>query len=361
MGSAVAERLTAFTLRPSVSPLRRVPHMPRFLLFLLLGGAGLALAGMWLALTTRPHPAATSTASGTHLPAPPAASPVTAAASPVTAVAKPRVGVDPLNFTTPIAQPTMAADPATLADMAGKPIPPTALTGFWTMPASQQVAVVTAMEGDAAWSPSVRAFLRLAIQDRSLAPITRNNIANGLLHQQPVDTTLDRLFAQMAADPLEGPVWRDYAVQFLSQAFDSAPDQRRVEAELMGFLAQGVGSQPATAALHLHQLEQADKLHLGPAFNVQVVAMASNPAQPEMNRVTALALLAERRVPDGLTLARQAMIDAAPGLRRVGAGSLGLLGTAEDVALLDAACTDRDASVVRAATMAKDALNKRMH
>ncbi len=337
--------------------------MPRFLLFLLLGGAAVALAGMLLVIVVHPHPAATMTAGGTHLPAPPAAAPVAvspAAASPVAVVAKPRVGVDPINFTTPIAQPTMAADPATLADMAGKPIPPTALTGFWTMPESQQVAVVTAMEGDAAWSPAVRAFLRVAIQDRSLAPITRNNIANGLLHQQPVDTTLDRLFAQMAADPLEGPVWRDYAVQFLSQAFDSAPDQQRVEAELLGFLAHGVGSQPATAALHLHQLEHADKIHLGVDFTAQVVAIAGNPAQPDMNRVTALALLAERQVPEGLTLARQAMANPAPGLRRVGAGSLGLLGTAEDVALLDAACTDRDPSVVRAATMAKDALNKRL-
>lgn len=327
--------------------------MPRLLWLLILGAASLAVVGMLAAILVHKQTRTTSAADKVSL--------VTSSTSPSkTVVVKPHVGVDPANFTTPIAQPTIAADATMRAEMAGKPIPPTALTGFWTMPESQQVAVVTAMEGDAAWSPSVRVFLRLAIQDRSLAPITRNNIANGLLRQRPADTTLDRLFAQMAADPLEGPVWRDYGVQFLAQAFDNAQNKKQVETDLMGFLAQGVGSQPATAALHLHHLDQANKIHLAPEFTAQVMTLAANTEQPEMNRVTALALLAERHELKSLPLVRQAIADAAPGLRRVGAGSLGVLGVEEDLVLLNTASTDCDASVARAATMAKETLNKRL-
>ena len=328
--------------------------MPRFVLFLLIGSACLAISGMLLAVWMQhPHPAGTLGGSSV-----PQVHGTEAGSKPPNIT--PRLGVDPLNFGTPIAQPTSAVDAATRAAIAGKPTPPTALTGFWTMPESQQVAVVTAMEGDATWPMSVRIFLREAVQDRSLAPITRNNIANGLIRQRPADTTLDRLFAHMAVDPLEGPVWRDYAVQFLAQTFDTTLDRKQVEADLFGFLTHGVGSQPATVALHLHHLDHTGKIHLGPDFTQKVVEIASTPTQSEGNRTTALALLAERQAPEGLPLARLAIIDPSPGLRRVGAGSLGIMGVADDLSLLKAASSDHDASVARAASKAMETLAKRI-
>jgi hypothetical protein len=77
----------------------------------------------------------------------------------------------------------VGAHPAALV----RPVPPPSLAAFWSWPELQRERAVTALEHQNNWSEGTRLFLKAAIRSRELGPVTRNNIANGLVRQLPPD------------------------------------------------------------------------------------------------------------------------------------------------------------------------------
>lgn len=280
----------------------------------------------------------------TSVPTPPA-SPSLAVSSAPSSVTAPRAVVE------------LAPAPA------GKPRPPTSLAQFWSWPEDQVERIVTGMKSQPDWPLEQRQFLRLALRDPSLSPVARNNIAGGLMRQEPQILDLHRDFLAMHQIPDEDPVWRDYCLQFLAQCADrvEGPERDTIVAALVAAVDVEAGSLAGTAVVHLTRLSETGLATLDQAFDQRVTRLASNPAQNEANRSTALAVLGQRGYAPALATARDLLNSKeAPGIKRAAIGVVSLLGTREDLTLLEGLCTDADPSVALVATQASKAMKQRL-
>ncbi len=235
--------------------------------------------------------------------------------------------------------------------------PPATLKGFWEWTELQQERAVTSMRPDPSWNPETRNFLLYALKQRFLTPVTRNNIAAGLMRQEPQIPGLDRMFLEMARDPDETPVWRDYALQFLTQTFDRAPDPAEIVTALQVVLADSHGPEAGTAATHLANLAESGSWQPDEKFDQRLMDMVRDPSRHEASRSSALAILGQRGYAPALAEARKLATSAElPGIRRAAVGILGLRGDVSDVALLQTLTTDAEPSVRLVATQALKSL-----
>lgn len=237
--------------------------------------------------------------------------------------------------------------------------PPATLRGFWEWTELQQERAVTSMRPDPSWNPETRDFLLYALKQRFLTPVTRNNIAAGLMRQKPQIPGLDRMFLGMAKDPNETPVWRDYALQFLTQTFDRATDPTEIVTALQVVLADSHGPEAGTAATHLANLAESGRWKPDDYFDQQLMSVVQDPTRHEASRSSVLAILGQRGYAPVLAEARQLATSAElPGIRRAAVGVVGYRGDASDVALLQALTTDAEPSVRLVATQALKSLEK---
>jgi hypothetical protein len=215
------------------------------------------------------------------------------------------------------------------------------------------------MRPDPSWNPETRDFLLYTLKQRFLTPVTRNNIAAGLMRQKPQIPGLDRVFLGMAKDPNETPVWRDYALQFLTQTFDRATDPTEIVTALRVVLADSHGPEAGTAATHLANLAESGRWKPDDHFDQQLMSVVRDPSRHEASRSSILAILGQRGYAPVLAEARQLAPSAElPGIRRAAVGVVGYRGDASDVALLQALTTDAEPSVRLVATQALKSLEK---
>jgi hypothetical protein len=246
---------------------------------------------------------------------------------------------------------------------AGKPRPPASLAQFWSWPEDQVERIVTGMQSQPDWPTEQRQFLRLALRDSFLSPVARNNIAAGLMRQEPQIPDLHRDFLTMHQIADENPVWRDYCLQFLAQCVDrvEGPERDAIVAALVAAVDIEMGSLAGTAVVHLARLSETGMVTLDEAFDQRVTRLAGNPAQNEANRSTALAVLGQRGYAPALDTARNLLVyKEVPGITRAAIGVVSLLGTRDDLQLLEGLRSDTDPSVALVATQASKAMNQRL-
>lgn len=338
---------------------------------ILMAAVGLLLAlGLWLALaesekmqrhatpSAAGEPQAVST-SGKNRPVDVGEQTMTGAAAPVSSPTTPRLAVStaPTSVTGP--RPTIELPPTP----PGKPTPPASMGSFWSWPEDQVERIVTGMQSQPDWPAEQRQFLRLALRDSSLSPVARNNIAAGLMRQEPQIPDLHRDFLAMHQNVDEEPVWRDYCLQFLAQCADrvEGPERDAIVAALVAAVDVEVGSLAGTAVVHLARLSETGMVTLDEAFDRQVTRLAGNPTQNEANRSTALAVLGQRGYTPALETARNLLAGKdVPGIKRAAIGVVSLLGTQDDLSLLEGLRSDADPSVALVATQASKAMHQRL-
>jgi hypothetical protein len=182
----------------------------------------------------------------------------------------------------------------------------------------------------------------------------KNEVATALLRQQPQLEQLPWHLMRMYADEQQGEVWRDYCIQHLGTLYNRADSPtRRVIADLFWKATeQKDGTIAGTTLLALE-----DNVHKADIPRERLAARALVIAQDETfgpePRATALqvcVLLNERRA---LIPARHIARTQSPTILRISAiGALGLLGDAEDLAILQPLTRDEDMRLRQAAIAA---------
>lgn len=338
---------------------------------ILMVAVGLLLAlGLWLAPAEpgKKHRQAAPSVAGDppvvsttdkHRPAGAGESKAPEATAPVPSPTVPRLAVSTTPTSVAGPRPTIELPPTP----PGKPTPPASMSDFWSWPEDQVERIVTGMQSQPDWPAEQRQFLRLALRDSSLSPVARNNIAAGLMRQEPQIPDLHRDFLAMHQTVDEEPVWRDYCLQFLAQCADrvEGPERDTIVAALVAAVDVEVGSLAGTAVVHLARLSETGLVTLDEAFDQRVTRLAGNPAQNEANRSTALAVLGQRGYAPALETARNLLAGKdVPGIKRAAIGVVSLLGTQGDLSLLERLRSDADPSVALVATHATKAMQQRL-
>lgn len=227
------------------------------------------------------------------------------------------------------------------------------LAGFaqWTQPRRMQV--LAKLSEDPRLDERTIAFLGAELGDRSLDASSRNNIANVLIAQDAKDPALAQRLMAMVDDPAESLTWRDYALQHLVRTVPFSPDPQAITAKLVALSAKGAtgeGTLPGTALLQLAQLQRTGAVTLGDDYAKAVATMATDPRVGLENRMSAVGLIGQcglkAQAPTVRTLVAQAK---EPALVRVALATLGLVGDASDVPLLEKYLTDPNQAVALAA------------
>jgi type IV secretory pathway VirB10-like protein len=126
--------------------------------------------------------------------------------------------VDPTQAGGEVVQPGLPPTPPTQPKTLR--VPPE-FEGFEKWDSERQINAVTDIQRNAHLSPAMRDFLVDLASDPSRRALLRNNAANALGAQDPpVAGWLGKL-ADQAMDPAESPLWRDYAIQHLSDQLAS--------------------------------------------------------------------------------------------------------------------------------------------
>lgn len=198
------------------------------------------------------------------------------------------------------------------------------------------------------------------------------NAAADLLMQQPVvsaEWIVD--FAAMFLDTTYDPVWRDYCLQFLSvghEKLTGRTDGKSVEtrATVLAVLREATKLRTdtfaGTALLGLNAIAR----HNPETVKLsEIAAIATAVVQDERTsepcRITALRVSALLNVTDVLPVARElAQTGETEMLRQVAVATIGDLGSAVDLELLEALSRDSDQFVAATAAQTVDTLRNRM-
>ncbi|TVR16400.1 MAG: hypothetical protein EA401_01430 [Planctomycetota bacterium] len=225
------------------------------------------------------------------------------------------------------------------------------------LPPLEQLSAVDALSrGDRLRGEQAQG-LRAVVADAGVIDVVRNNAANRLI-QRAEDGALWQFFAAMHDDQEEGPVWRDYSLQFLAMSVPFADDP----AAAMGALARVASEAPeefaGTALLHLARLGDAG-VEVPPGLIETVISeRLQRDDTPDALRHTCLALIGEGNRRDVLPLARKELArdDAGVEALRGALYSLGRLGDADDAQLVQSFLSHAHPGVVRAAEAAHQRL-----
>ena len=201
-------------------------------------------------------------------------------------------------------------------------------------------------------------FLRERLADRSLAPVTRNNIANVLI-AHAADGALAARLEEMIKDSSESASWRDYALQHLARVARIANDPTATMRFIRGQVDHGSDSLPGTALLQVQSLEEAGLWKDREDLNVAVVTLAHSPRTMLANRMTAVAMIGSRNLSGEAAYLRQLIQSPnEPALVRTAIAALGQIGVSADVTLLQPYLGHADGSLVLAAKAAVERLQK---
>lgn len=118
-----------------------------------------------------------------------------------------------------------------------------------------QNKMVLAVKEQANLPKELKSLFETSLRDSNLWHVTRNNMANALIHQANPNPELFKTFMAAIDDDSEGPEWRDFSVQHLAATYDFASDQQAVIDKLQEVSQNYAESRSSTALLHLHRLE----------------------------------------------------------------------------------------------------------
>lgn len=234
------------------------------------------------------------------------------------------------------------------------------LKDFHGMSPSEQGTLATTLMRDRNLSGDEVEFLKAELANHTLDPVTRNNIANALTMQNNPDPELHRVFLAMVDDPTESAVWRDYSLQFLSTTLPFSNEPDVVINKLKQVAEIGRGDIQGTAAVHLAMHEQEGLLELDDTFSVQAVRALHDESVSEATKTSLLAIIGQREDTANLGLVRTfAKQNDKATLKRTAVASLGLIGEAEDLPLVQAALIHKNRAVQLAAKGAEKRLQTR--
>ncbi len=212
----------------------------------------------------------------------------------------------------------------------------------------RQLNAVTDIQRNAHLSPAMCDFLVDLASDSGRREVLRNNASNAISAQDPpVPGWLGKL-ADQALDPSEGPLWRDYALQHLSDQIllhkaESARDDfigsptsglnTRHYVDILIEVASSTHVVAGTALLHLDRLSREQAISVDQEGVRQLLIKAiENPQVDPAAKVTAFGVLGLRKNPQDADIARKCLHHGNADVRRSAIAALGDLGNADDIA-----------------------------
>jgi hypothetical protein len=211
-----------------------------------------------------------------------------------------------------------------------------------------QLNRVTAAMENRTLPADLLAFFEQEIFNRQHWDVTRNNMANALVWQETPNPRLHELFATMLADETESPVWRDYCLQFLSECLKSSSDPEAIKAILARY-AQGKDGLAGTAIVNIGLQEGAGRIKPDETFSQQLEAQLTDPEVVTPTKLSILGMIGKRHDVRLLPLVRSYAVSTNDSLRRTAMATLGLIGTRDDLPLLQPGLTNRNRAVQMAA------------
>jgi hypothetical protein len=222
---------------------------------------------------------------------------------------------------------------------------------FLTLKPAQQLNRVTAAMANHNLPADLLAFFEEEIFNRTHRAVTRNNMANALVWQETPNPRLHELFAKMLADETESPVWRDYCLQFLSECLKSSSDPEAIKA-LLARYALGKDGLAGTAIVNIGLQEGAGRMKPDETFSQQLEAQLADPEVVTPTKLSILGMIGKRHDVRLLPLVRSYATHTNDSLRRTAMATLGLIGTRDDLPLLQPGLTNRNRAVQLAAQSA---------
>lgn len=264
--------------------------------------------------------------------------------------------VDPSRGLRPDATAAVSAAPQDEAERTAwsdRPVPPPVLGDWYRWSESQRLEFVTNAQHDSHLPVELLAFFRLALRDRTLGLVTRNNLANCLVGQEARDPTLAAAFTTIVQDATEEVKWRDYALQFLATSLEWSDHPRELAAAIWDQAQHGPGTMSGTALLHLHYLDERGVSPLPVGYGERLGTCLSDPAVDLSTRMTAVGIVGQRHLRDQAQIIRGLVEQASePALRRTALATLGAVGDPGDpgdVALVRRFTADPDPLIAAAA------------
>jgi hypothetical protein len=237
---------------------------------------------------------------------------------------------------------------------------PAELTGFPQWSQDRQGDLVDRLQADPNWPQPFYQYLSDQLGNRTLDPMIRNGIANGLMIQGKPDPMLHRRLIAMINDQEESPTWREYAVQHLAGTMRFSGEPDLVLTTLKRVFREGIGSMPGTAFIQLHRLAEAGLADWDKECQALALAKLQDQKTDALTRISIVSVCAERNAEEALPIIRNWATSDQPAFRRVAMAALGQLGGKTDKAILISGLEDPDEMVADAARSARVRLDKRM-
>jgi hypothetical protein len=228
------------------------------------------------------------------------------------------------------------------------PQEPGIFTGFHRWSDDQRLQAINALATQPELDSDVVAFLKHSLGDANLAAHVRNEIANRLLSLAQPDPAVAEILVAAVNDANQPGMWRDYALQHAARAINLHRDPSVVLA-LLREKASGADAMAGTALVNLETVEAAH-----PEVSVDIARLAAglagNAQAALPTRITALAMIGSRGMREQADVVRAiAASGGEPALVRVALATLGLIGEANDLPLVERHLTDANRGIVLAA------------
>jgi hypothetical protein len=208
--------------------------------------------------------------------------------------------------------------------------------------------------------PEGIAFLKAEVANKSLWPVTRNNIANVLLNQETRDPKLYLLFIAMYDDYGESPLWKDYCLQFLAKTISFASEPDKVQAKLHKVANTCKGSYAGTAILQLAHYANAEKISLNEEFSAMLGRRLKENDLSVKAKMSILAVIGMRHRKEHIVSVRKCLQEGKrSGLIRAALGALGVIGSKDDEAIIRSFVGAKNLAVGKAARAALNRLSER--
>ena len=223
--------------------------------------------------------------------------------------------------------------------------------GFATWNTGQRLKAINAIMSSPELDLDVLAFLQEKLGDKKLVESIRNNIANALIFQDRHDSQLATRFLRMVDDTSESMTWRDYALQHASRAVLFSDQPQPVMDRLLALMDKGEGTLPGTAILQLNTLDRDGVLRdASKRIDLGILAMVGNERADVGNRMSAISAMGIRGMVDHVQMVRDLVRITDDGsIKRVALATLGQIGSAPDVALIQRYVDDTNILVALAA------------
>ena len=225
---------------------------------------------------------------------------------------------------------------------------PGIFAGFHRWSDAERLRAIGALATQVDLDSDVVAFLMRSLSDAHISAHVRNDIANRLLALPQPDPVVAEVLVAAVNDANQPALWRDYALQHAARAIDLHRDPRVV----MTLLLEKAAGSDALAGTALASLETVEATHPEVAADIarNAAGLVSNASAALPSRLTALAMIGSRGLRDQAAAVRAvAASDGEPALIRVALATLGLIGDASDLPVIERRLGDANRGIVLAA------------